>query len=104
MKTGYKNPYDALVGFINKHNISPKEEMEVLRPIIKEIVEYEKPKWASVTDRFPEKGQKVLINQDVNKILCALFKGNGFFYYDIHTEDLEPVEAVTHWMPLPEKP
>ena len=65
--------------------------------------------WVSVTDAFPNNGDKVLINQDGSKILCALFRKrndgkSGFFYYDIHTEDLEPIEAVTHWMPLPQPP
>ena len=34
------NPYDALVGFVNTHNISPMEE-EKLRDIIKDITELE---------------------------------------------------------------
>ena len=30
----YKNPYDSLVAFINRHHISVTEEMYVLRPLI----------------------------------------------------------------------
>lgn len=33
------NPYDSLVNFINRHNISPKEEVR-LREIIAEIKKY----------------------------------------------------------------
>ena len=66
-------------------------------------------KWIPVTERLPEKYEKVLaltqskMSGDYNTWLIWYTPQSGFHYYDSEWGDIE-MDDVTHWMPLPEQP
>lgn len=70
----------------------------------------EHPQWISVKDRLPEHGTRVLV--------CDIYAHNryiGVWFFEKDPDDgsdcweecgggWQPLDAVTHWMPLPELP
>jgi len=63
--------------------------------------------WINIKDQKPEQKQRVLVHATGGRMLTAVywpFLIKHFYCYDIRSEELERVESVTHWMPLPELP
>lgn len=63
--------------------------------------------WISVKKRLPLYKQCILVYLDIKIITEAVYRGE--YDKDIHTFTIEltredPVNRVTHWMPLPEPP
>lgn len=62
------------------------------------------PRWISVKDRLPEKGDNVLISLCGCNVKQAVYRGDGVFeaaYADTyHSTDLGSI-VLTHWMPTP---
>lgn len=69
-----------------------------------ERLEAEQPRWISVKDRLPEKGDNVLISLCGCNVKQAVYRGDGVFeaaYADTyHSTDLGSI-VLTHWMPTP---
>lgn len=71
--------------------------------IIQQEIADAKPKWISVKDRLPEKGQQVLAYNPTDKeepfwVDYLFLNANKELRWDMG------VNEVTHWMPLPESP
>ena len=62
-------------------------------------------KWIKCKDKFPQKGQKVLVFYD-NSCMTAVYgrdhEGNYKFYPDDDSNCDD--EDITHWMTLPKDP
>ena len=62
------------------------------------------PRWISVKDRLPEKGDNVLLSLCGCNVKQAVYRGDGVFeaaYEDTyHSTDLGSI-VLTHWMPTP---
>ena len=69
-----------------------------------ERLEAAQPRWISVKDRLPEKGDNVLISLCGCNVKQAVYRGDGVFeaaYADTyHSTDLGSI-VLTHWMPTP---
>ena len=65
-----------------------------------ERLEAQQPKWISVEERLPECYKAVLMLFPDNWVAVAI-RANTNVYYDGKSE---PLDSVTHWMPLPEPP
>lgn len=69
-----------------------------------ERLEATQPRWISVKDRLPEKGDNVLISLCGCNVKQAVYRGDGVFeaaYADTyHSTDLGSI-VLTHWMPTP---
>lgn len=62
-------------------------------------------RWIEIEDSIPKHDATILVHTKGGKNLCSIFKERrGFMIYDISEDDLELIEQVTHWMPLPNKP
>ena len=69
-----------------------------------ERLEAAQPRWISVKDRLPEKGDNVLISLCGCNVKQAVYRGDGVFeaaWADTyHSTDLGSI-VLTHWMPTP---
>lgn len=59
------------------------------------IEELSKPRWIPVTERLPEKHERVLVHSKRVKMKTDFINNDGKWY---------TTPLVTHWMPLPEPP
>ncbi len=75
---------------------------------VKDAFKQSEPKWISVNERLPEIGGQYYLVYNETKGVFRSFYNKGFKCFETiiltknewHSEEI----AVTHWMPLPEKP
>jgi len=65
--------------------------------------------WISVSDRLPETRTNVLaydgnFPHSVSSFRVVSLSIDGSQWFDQHTDEEHPVNAFTHWQPLPEPP
>jgi hypothetical protein len=65
--------------------------------------------WISVSDRLPETRTNVLaydgnFPHSVTSFRVVSLSIHGSQWFDQHTDEEHPVNAFTHWQPLPEPP
>ncbi|WP_142735613.1 DUF551 domain-containing protein, partial [Klebsiella quasipneumoniae] len=62
-------------------------------------------KWIPVSERMPEAGGDMIVFTDgIVMSGVSYAKKKGFYIQALEYDDDEPVDSVTHWMPLPEAP
>ncbi len=70
-----------------------------------EPTEYELARrWIPVTERFPDKGQRVLILGGVDDVCIATYCGAKWGRDHVWVGDDDSAYKPTHWMPLPAPP
>ena len=67
------------------------------------------PRWIPVSERLPETRTNVLaydgnFPHSVSSFRVVSLSIDGSQWFDQHTDEEHPVNAFTHWMPLPEPP
>lgn len=60
--------------------------------------------WISVEERFPEPGERVIIVIGGIVQHTMAFIDDGRWEWADFDSDSAPMEAVSHWMPLPDPP
>ncbi|HDZ2379373.1 TPA: DUF551 domain-containing protein [Klebsiella pneumoniae] len=62
-------------------------------------------KWIPVSERLPEAGGDMIVFTDgIVMSGVSYAKKKGFYIQALEYDDDEPVDSVTHWMPLPPPP
>lgn len=62
-------------------------------------------KWIPVSERLPEEGGDMIVFTDgIVMSGVSYAKKKGFYIQALEYDDDEPVDSVTHWMPLPAAP
>nr|WP_320407360.1 DUF551 domain-containing protein [Klebsiella variicola] len=62
-------------------------------------------KWIPVSERMPEEGGDMIVFTDgIVMSGVSYAKKKGFYIQALEYDDDEPVDSVTHWMPLPAAP
>lgn len=62
-------------------------------------------KWIPVSERLPEAGGDMIVFTDgIVMSGVSYAKKKGFYIQALEYDDDEPVDNVTHWMPLPDAP
>lgn len=62
-------------------------------------------KWIPVSERMPEAGDDMIVFTDgIVMSGISYTKKKGFYIQALEYDDDEPVDSVTHWMPLPAAP
>lgn len=62
-------------------------------------------KWIPVSERMPEAGGDMIVFTDgIVMSGVSYAKKKGFYIQALEYDDDEPVDSVTHWMPLPAAP
>nr|WP_228284657.1 DUF551 domain-containing protein [Klebsiella pneumoniae] len=62
-------------------------------------------KWIPVSERMPEAGGDMIVFTDgIVMSGVSYTKKKGFYIQALEYDDDEPVDSVTHWMPLPAAP
>lgn len=62
-------------------------------------------KWIPVNERLPEAGGDMIVFTDgIVMSGVSYAKKKGFYIQALEYDDDEPVDSVTHWMPLPAAP
>nr|DAZ03221.1 MAG TPA: Protein of unknown function (DUF551) [Caudoviricetes sp.] len=62
-------------------------------------------KWIPVSERLPEAGGDMIVFTDgIVMSGVSYAKKKGFYIQALEYDDDEPVDGVTHWMPLPAPP
>ncbi|HBS7339957.1 TPA: DUF551 domain-containing protein [Klebsiella pneumoniae] len=62
-------------------------------------------KWIPVSERLPEAGGDMIVFTDgIVMSGVSYAKKKGFYIQALEYDDDEPVDSVTHWMPLPVAP
>ncbi len=62
-------------------------------------------KWIPVSERMPEAGGDMIVFTDgIVMSGVSYAKKKGFYIQALEYDDDEPVDSVTHWMPLPAGP
>ncbi len=62
-------------------------------------------KWIPVSERMPEAGGDMIVFTDgIVMSGVSYAKKKGFYIQALEYDDDEPVDSVTHWMPLPDGP
>ncbi|HDS2486120.1 TPA: DUF551 domain-containing protein [Klebsiella pneumoniae subsp. pneumoniae] len=62
-------------------------------------------KWIPVSERMPEEGGDMIVFTDgIVMSGVSYAKKKGFYIQALEYDDDEPVDSVTHWMPLPSAP
>ncbi|HFT3568101.1 TPA: DUF551 domain-containing protein, partial [Klebsiella variicola] len=63
------------------------------------------PGWIPVSERLPEAGGDMIVFTDgIVMSGVSYAKKKGFYIQALEYDDDEPVDSVTHWMPLPAAP
>ncbi|MBS8185762.1 DUF551 domain-containing protein [Klebsiella pneumoniae] len=63
------------------------------------------PGWIPVSERMPEAGGDMIVFTDgIVMSGVSYAKKKGFYIQALEYDDDEPVDSVTHWMPLPAAP
>ncbi|HFX6758047.1 DUF551 domain-containing protein [Klebsiella variicola] len=63
------------------------------------------PGWIPVSERVPEAGGDMIVFTDgIVMSGVSYAKKKGFYIQALEYDDDEPVDGVTHWMPLPAPP
>ncbi|PLD39003.1 hypothetical protein B6I53_22065 [Klebsiella pneumoniae] len=61
--------------------------------------------WIPVSERLPEAGGDMIVFTDgIVMSGVSYAKKKGFYIQALEYDDDEPVDSVTHWMPLPAGP
>lgn len=61
--------------------------------------------WIPVSERLPEAGGDMIVFTDgIVMSGVSYAKKKGFYIQALEYDDDEPVDSVTHWMPLPAAP
>ncbi len=63
------------------------------------------PGWIPVSERMPEAGGDMIVfTGGIVMSGVSYAKKKGFYIQALEYDDDEPVDSVTHWMPLPASP
>lgn len=61
--------------------------------------------WVACSERMPEAGDDMIVfTDDIVMSGISYSKKKGFYIQALEYDDDEPVDNVTHWMPLPAAP
>lgn len=61
--------------------------------------------WISCSDRMPEEtGDIIVVSDGIVMSGISYSRRDGFYIAALEYDDDEPIDGVTHWMPLPEAP
>ena len=61
--------------------------------------------WVACSERMPEAGDDMIVfTDDIVMSGISYSKKKGFYIQALEYDDDEPVDNVTHWMPLPAEP
>lgn len=61
--------------------------------------------WISCSERMPEEtGDIIVVSDDPVMSGISYSRRDGFYMAALEYDDDEPIDGVTHWMPLPEPP
>ncbi|HAS1025864.1 TPA: DUF551 domain-containing protein [Enterobacter cloacae] len=61
--------------------------------------------WVACSERMPEEGDDMIVfTDDIVMSGVSYSKKKGFYLQALGYDDDEPVDNVTHWMPLPAAP
>ena len=71
----------------------------VMNEDVLELLKEQQPRWISVTDRFPQDDDYVLVWVNGTYRDMA-YRDEGVWYDEEHNH----LKNITHWMPLPEPP
>ncbi|HDY5311098.1 TPA: DUF551 domain-containing protein [Klebsiella pneumoniae] len=106
------NAEEALIEVVNRHAAmlqagtltnegTIQAESQNAPQNIPEII----PGWIPVSDRVPEVGGDMIVFTDgIVMSGVSYAKKKGFYIQALEYDDDEPVDGVTHWMPLPAAP
>lgn len=61
--------------------------------------------WVACSERMPEEGDDMIVfTDDIVMSGISYSKKKGFYIQALEYDDDEPIDNVTHWMPLPSPP
>ncbi|HFL4070063.1 DUF551 domain-containing protein, partial [Escherichia coli] len=61
--------------------------------------------WISCSERMPEEtGDIIVVSDGIVMSGISYSRRDGFYIAALEYDDDEPIDGVTHWMPLPEPP
>ncbi|MCK3477215.1 DUF551 domain-containing protein, partial [Escherichia coli] len=61
--------------------------------------------WISCSERMPEEtGDIIVVSDGIVTSGISYSRRDGFYIAALEYDDDEPIDGVTHWMPLPEPP
>ncbi|HCN2972561.1 TPA: DUF551 domain-containing protein [Escherichia coli] len=61
--------------------------------------------WISCSERMPEEtGDIIVVSDGIVMSGISYSRRDGFYIAALECDDDEPIDGVTHWMPLPEPP
>lgn len=61
--------------------------------------------WISCSERMPEEtGDIIVVSDGIVMSGISYSRRDGFYMATLEYDDDEPIDGVTHWMPLPEPP
>lgn len=61
--------------------------------------------WISCSERMPEEtGDIIVVSDGIVMSGISYSRRDGFYIAALEYDDDEPIDGVTHWMPLPEAP
>ncbi|MEQ2896157.1 dATP/dGTP pyrophosphohydrolase domain-containing protein [Escherichia coli] len=61
--------------------------------------------WISCSERMPEEtGDIIVVSDGIVMSGISYSRRDGFYMAALEYDDDEPIDGVTHWMPLPEPP
>ncbi len=61
--------------------------------------------WISCSERMPEEtGDIIVVSDGIVMSGISYSRRDGFYMAALEYDDDEPIDSVTHWMPLPEPP
>lgn len=99
---------EALIEVVNRCAAmlaaAPREDINALIPLVSRN-EQGSDRWIPVSERMPEAGGDMIVFTDgIVMSGVSYAKKKGFYIQALEYDDDEPVDSVTHWMPLPAAP
>lgn len=89
----FGNIYEAMLAAAPQPQNAPQNIPEII------------PGWIQVSERMPEAGGDMIVFTDgIVMSGVSYAKKKGFYIQALEYDDDEPVDSVTHWMPLPAGP
>lgn len=99
---------------ITNIEFAARAPVEVVRAIAAELQKHRKAyantaaskdSWISCSERMPEEtGDIIVVSDGIVMSGISYSRRDGFYMAALEYDDDEPIDGVTHWMPLPEPP